>query len=367
MTARKTKTSEHGTRTTREIGFSEPGFDKFAAAYRRQGSSEYAIGRYAEFIGMVRNLSGKPLLDLSIEELEALDLKLLKHAKVLRTALKMFYNGCKRTDLRDALPRQRRQKERRMSEDEILTQEDVMKILGECSNLRDRALISVLAATGARISEVLGIRLKDIKHANGDGYQIWFGQTKVKSQERYSPNFNGVWKKNVDAWLAKHPARNNPDAILFPSTARDAGMSDSTVGQLIKTLAAKAGVTKPVNPHMFRHARVTWGILNGEDSAKLSVGIWGKPASTMLNRYSHFSGRDAKPETTDWEEFQFPEVPPLPEPIVSATQARVKELEAKLAKFESMAASWIDILAKATPKSLAAMKRFIPGANETTK
>ena len=318
-----------GKRTMADVGRSEPGFDAFAAYRKRGGSSDDAITSYAQHIGMVRTLSKKPLLNLTVPEVEALDTELLGRALSLRTVLKMFYRGC-RSALLDALPRQRRQQERRIGLDGVLMPDDVTRLIDGAGNLRDKALIAVLASTGGRINEVLHVRLKDIQ--NGSGYQVWFGQTKVRSQERFSPRIEGVFKDCLDAWLAVHPSRGNPEAPLFPSTVRDSWVNETTVSSMLTKAAKKAGVTKNVNAHAFRHARVTWGIIGNENTAKLCIGIWGKASSAMLNKYNHFAGLDAKLEPP--QAVKLEAVPALPVPPILSTQAHVAELTARLDAIE---------------------------------
>ena len=309
-----------------DVGRAEPGFEKFAAVAKRAGTSEEALAQYGKIIGALRRLAPKALLELSPEEVEALDEALLNKAGVYRTLLKMFYRAHKRHDLLDALPRQRRQKRRRIGLDDVLTPEDVQAMIAECGNLRDRAILALLAATGGRVNEVLGLRVRDLRQVNG-GYQAWFGATKVRSQERYSPVINGVWKKHVDAWIAAHPA--GKDAILLPSTITGGKLAGTNVATMIKGIAKKAGVTKATNPHSFRHARVTWGIIAKEDLATLCIGIWGKPTSNQLNRYAHFSGIDTTIET---REIEMADVPAMPVPPVLATTKEVQSLREQIAE-----------------------------------
>ena len=131
-------------------------------------------------MGQVRSHSDVPLLDLDVAGVEALDEKLLARAKVLRVVLKMLYRANKRPDLDDALPRQRRAAKRHKALDEVLMPDDVLALIAKAGNLRDRALLAVIASTGGRIGKILNLRLRDIKQSNG-GFQVWFGETKAKS------------------------------------------------------------------------------------------------------------------------------------------------------------------------------------------
>lgn len=315
---------ETDTRTTREIGESEPGWARFERAYRLRGTKDPAFRAYATYLGAVRKMSPKPLLELSIAELEDLDLKLLGKSKTLRTVLKMFFRGNKRLDLVEALPRQRRDPERRRGLDETLMPGDIAAMIEHAGSTRDCAIIAVLASTGGRINEVLSLRRKDMIQQKGDGVQMWFGDPKSKGQGRYSEPVEGMWKTALDDWLAASPA--DLEAWLFPSTAGDrAHVADQTVADMLRSVAKKAGVTKRVSPHMLRHARISWGVLNKEDLATLCTRIWGVAFSAQINRYSHYRGLEGV--TADAPaHLTMPAVPALPVPPVLSTQKKVGEL-----------------------------------------
>src|SRR5207247_521653 len=73
-------------------GLAEPGFDRFRSERKRLGHpTADTILQYAGILGKVRELSGKPLLELSVEEVEALDGKLRDLSSVHRVVLKMFF------------------------------------------------------------------------------------------------------------------------------------------------------------------------------------------------------------------------------------------------------------------------------------
>jgi hypothetical protein len=104
--------------TNVETGRAEPGWDKFDSLRRRGGASPESLRTYAEILGSIRKMAGKPLLELTVGEIEALDEALLGRAKVYRNVLKMFLGAHKMRDLLDAMPRQRR-KTARLSLQEI--------------------------------------------------------------------------------------------------------------------------------------------------------------------------------------------------------------------------------------------------------
>ena len=298
--ARK-RTVEMREETLLKEGMREPGMDRFLRI-RSKGASETSRKLYAKNIATVRRITrtipeigDKPLMKFSVDDAERLAEVLAEKPKSYATAAGMFWRVHKMRDHAEALhgiP----DNARRLGLDEILTPEDVGGLIRAARNLRDRALISTLASTGARIAETLNLRRKDIRPANGDGaYQAWFPKTKVKGQERFSPRIEGLYAKHLEAWLRAHPKGNDPEAYVFNSLNDINGPLDPAgVGKSLKRLADKVGIKKPVNPHAFRHARVTWGVINGEDMVRLSIGIWGKARSMMLDRYTHYNNADIK-------------------------------------------------------------------------
>ena len=53
-------------------------------------------------------------------------------------------------------------KDRKLPE-EILTNENILEMIKACHNVRDKAIISVLYESGARVGEFLGIRIKNVQ------------------------------------------------------------------------------------------------------------------------------------------------------------------------------------------------------------
>jgi len=317
-------------RTTEQVGRAEPGFDIFAQFYKEGGTKNETIVQYAKAIGTVRNLFVRPLLDLSVDELKALDLnKLRSMAKSYRTILRMFYNGNERLDLMRTLRPLRNQKGKRFAFEDILTPNEAQAVIVQAGNLRDRALLSTLYSSGCRIMEVLTLRIKHVVRSNG-GYQLWLGDVKSEGQERYSPKIEGVWKDHLETWLAAHPHRGEPEAWVFASTNEDGThVSDSTINTLLHALGKKAGVSKKMNAHWFRHSRISLAVARREaDIATICIWFWGVPSTPMINRYNHFKGLEITIE--DAKPIELPPVPAMPVPLIARTNMRVGELQAEM-------------------------------------
>jgi hypothetical protein len=96
----------------------------------------------------------------------------------------------------------------------------------------------------------------------------------------------------LSQWLAMHPARDEPDAMVFCSlflskrTLRP--MSYQKIVMRIKEIAARAGIKKAVNPHAFRHAQATLMASKlKEPQMRMYFGWSG--SSRMTETYVHLS------------------------------------------------------------------------------
>jgi integrase/recombinase XerD len=127
--------------------------------------------------------------------------------------------------------------------------------------LRDRALLELLYATGARISEIVGLDVDGV----GDSTAVrLFGKG---SKERVVP-VGSFARDALEAYLVRsRPAlvaagRGTP--ALFLNT-RGARMSRQTAWAALQSAAARAGLKEHVSPHTLRHSFATHLLSGGAD------------------------------------------------------------------------------------------------------
>jgi integrase/recombinase XerD len=127
--------------------------------------------------------------------------------------------------------------------------------------LRDRALLELLYATGARISEIVGLDVDGV----GDSTAVrLFGKG---SKERVVP-VGSFARDALGAYLVRaRPAlaaagRGTP--ALFLNT-RGARMSRQTAWAALQSAAARAGLNEHVSPHTLRHSFATHLLSGGAD------------------------------------------------------------------------------------------------------
>jgi len=158
---------------------------------------------------------------------------------------------------------------------DVLSQEEVEALLDappldDRFGLRDRAMIEMLYATGARASELCGL---DIGAVNFDyGFVRYYGK---RMKERLVP----VGQKALDL-LRRYMEEARPllekddeqNAVFLTRSGHR--MSRKALWARVKKWAKKAGVTRSVHPHTLRHSFATHLLSGGADlrSVQLMLG-----------------------------------------------------------------------------------------------
>ena len=126
---------------------------------------------------------------------------------------------------------------------------------------RDRALVEFGYASGARVSEIVGVQVKDVLF--DEGLVRLFGKGR---KERLVPigrralGAVALYHREVRAKLEKGGGRG----ILFLN-ARGTPLSRVGAWAIIRKLARLAGLTKRVTPHTLRHTFATHLLEGGAD------------------------------------------------------------------------------------------------------
>ncbi|MFH1400537.1 MAG: tyrosine-type recombinase/integrase [Nanoarchaeota archaeon] len=173
----------------------------------------------------------------------------------------------------------------------IITDEDCRLLLNKgCRDDLERALIAVLHETGARAGELLGMRLRDIEHKNKHALIRVDGKT----GERRIPILQSI--PYLERWLTNHPAKDNPNALLWISTHnghRGEPLRHIGLLKLLKRAMKRSGINKKCNPHWFRHSRATiYAPKYGEQVLCKVMGWVG--GSAMVRTYVHLGAQQVE-------------------------------------------------------------------------
>ena len=149
---------------------------------------------------------------------------------------------------------------------EVLTPQEVEHLLnapapGTPHGLRDRAILELFYSSGLRVSELCGILLQSINLE--DGYVRVFGKG---SKERIAPIGRAAIRAVQDYIVGGRPrfVKEKTGSELFLSQQGRA-ISRKMVWVMIKQQALRAGITKPIKPHLLRHSFATHLLEGGAD------------------------------------------------------------------------------------------------------
>jgi len=137
----------------------------------------------------------------------------------------------------------------------------------DAESKRLTCVVEMLYAAGLRVSELAGLPLAAVK--NKDGFILVKGKG---GKERLAP-LNGSARAAITAYLdvraeflPKPPRRAHAERYLFCSRGADGFLTRQRLHQLLKDLAAKAGLDPAkVSPHVLRHAFATHLVEGGAD------------------------------------------------------------------------------------------------------
>lgn len=172
--------------------------------------------------------------------------------------------------------------------EQILTRDEVELLANSTRNPRDRALVLILYESGCRVSELLNMRIKDIAFDQFGCFVMVSGKTGWRRIRIID------YSKDLLKWLDTHQFKDNNESFVWINMERpdhDDRILPFTVNKNIRELAKKCNISKPVNPHAFRHARATHLAKHLPEAVMKQMFGWTND-SNMASVYFHLSGKD---------------------------------------------------------------------------
>ena len=152
------------------------------------------------------------------------------------------------------------------------------------SAVRDRALLELLYATGARVSEIVQLDVDDTAH--GDVLRV----RGKGAKERIVP-VGSYARAAVDAYLTRvrpgWAAKSRATPRLFLGV-RGAPLSRQSAWLIIQAAAERAGLTAHVSPHTLRHSFATH-LLQGGADVRVVQELLGHASVATTQIYTHVS------------------------------------------------------------------------------
>ena len=143
---------------------------------------------------------------------------------------------------------------------QVLTVDEVQRLLTCTPNLRDLAALKILYGSGLRVMECLSLKVADI-NSKEMFIRVRHGKGGRERRALLSPALLTALR---DYWR-----RYRPTDWLFPSRAPETHIASGTLQGACRAAAKRAGITKKVTPHCLRHAFGAHLLEQGTDILKI--------------------------------------------------------------------------------------------------
>lgn len=171
---------------------------------------------------------------------------------------------------------------------EVLSTEEIDLIIqaidpGKPEGTRDRAVVEMLYSCGLRVSELCALHISDLYLE--EGYIRVHGKGK---KERLVPIAKSATERLREWFVERMKVKVKPgqEDFVFVSCTRGRQLSRISIFVNIKGYAEKAGITKSISPHTFRHSFATH-LLQGGANLRAIQAMLGHESITTTEIYTH--------------------------------------------------------------------------------
>ena len=161
---------------------------------------------------------------------------------------------------------------------EVLSQEEITKILNVTENLKHKAILITIYSAGLRISEAINLKIKDI---DSNRMQIRVEQAKGK-KDRYTLLGN----KTLEI-LRKYVAEYKPKIWLFEGSKGEQ-YAPRSIQEILKKSVSKTNIKKRISVHTLRHSFATHLLEAGTDLRYIQS-LLGHANSKTTEIYTHIT------------------------------------------------------------------------------
>ncbi len=182
------------------------------------------------------------------------------------------------------------------TDDDVLSKEEINKLIDSAKTLRDKAIVELFLTSGGRRKEINLLKVKDINITKSI---IWvtINHPKGERKPRRIPIVankdiaTSIYPSNFVNYYNTHIFRDEPDKPLFYSRYSSLfGMplNRNYITDIIRRVVEDSGISKKITPHILRHTGATYdGYFLTEQDLCLKYG-W-RLKSDMPSRYCHMT------------------------------------------------------------------------------
>ncbi len=163
---------------------------------------------------------------------------------------------------------------------EVLSKEEVRKLLNAISNWKHRLMIEFLYGSGLRVSELTNVKIKDLELDKNYGY--------VRNGKGGKDRLITLPKIVREKIKNLIEIENLEDKDYLFQSNRGTKYNIRSLQKIVLNATKKAGIKKNVHPHTLRHSFATHLVENGYDVQNVQAMLGHKSPETTLI-YTHIA------------------------------------------------------------------------------
>ncbi len=272
-------------------------FDDIVSYLRSRGSKPntllkhiYCFEKYADAIGSVEMPTAtKKDVERAFAKIESLNMA-QETKRQVRVVVKAYYKHCYGND--EFFPEAVRWLKTTLKEQDqilptdLISEDDILKLLDACKNKRDRAQLSLLFERGLRAAELLGMRKKDVNLLDNPPYII-VNVSKTKPRRIPIVFSAGYMADYMNQDKIKALSQND---FLWRDFEHNEPHEYDALRLNLKDITKRAGINKRVHLHLFRHSAASRMASEIPEGVLREIMGWSKK-SNMTAKYVHLSGK----------------------------------------------------------------------------
>jgi len=254
--------------------------EKLRSELKLRGFSPMTVRNYGFFVDKFLKRANKPASEVNEDDAklylsELFDTKSKNTIMLAAASIKFFFKEILKKDFSEIhVPK----KDKKLPE--VLTKDEVKRLIDATDNVKSRLIISMLYSTGLRVSEVVKLKVTDIDFSENTG---WVRSGKGAKDRIFS--LSGSLSKEVEEYLKE---RQN-----FYIFSKQEPLTTRNIQKIIALTKKRANIDKKVTPHTLRHSFATHLLEQGTDIRVIQT-LLGHASLNTTQVYTHVSSDQIK-------------------------------------------------------------------------
>ncbi len=255
---------------------------KLRSELKIRGFSPLTVRNYSFFVEKFLLKSNKKSEELNEDDAKAylaelFDSKSKNTIMLAAASLKFFYTEILGKEFAKVkMPK----KDKKLPE--VLTKDEVRKLIESADNIKSRLIISLLYSSGLRVSELVNLKIEDLNLQENIG---WVRKGKGGKDRIITIS------KNLTDELKEYLEMKGKERLYIFS--KDKPLTTRNIQKIIKGIRIRSGINKKATPHTLRHSFATHLLEQGVD-IRLIQSMLGHASLNTTQIYTHISSEQIK-------------------------------------------------------------------------